>query len=50
MRRVPTTVADLVAAGRLVEQAPDRFALGLVVDGAERDVLASDANLATCSP
>ena len=40
----------MVAAGRLAEQAPDRFSLGLVVEGAERDVLASDANLATFGP
>lgn len=50
MRRGPLSVEELLTAGRLVMQAPDPVTLGLVVDGAERDVVASDANVATFSP
>ena len=46
----PTTIEDMVDAGRLVTQAPDRLALAQVIGSAERDVLAADANLATFSP
>ena len=40
----------MIAAGRLVPQAPDRQALIYVVDAAARDVIASDANIALFSP
>jgi len=50
MRRGSLPVADLLSAGRLVKQVPDRVALTRAVDGAELDVLASDANIATFSP
>jgi hypothetical protein len=50
MRREPVSVSGLIAAGRLVPQAPDRQALIYVVDAAARDVIASDANIALFSP
>lgn len=46
----PASIQDLVAAGRLVTQAPDRLALAQVLESAERDVLAADANVETFSP
>ena len=50
MRREPVDVAGLLATGRLVPQAPDLVALTDSVDAADRDVIASDANLALFSP
>lgn len=50
MRREPVSISGLIAAGRLVPQAPDRVALTYVVDAAARDVIASDANIALFSP
>lgn len=50
MRRAPLSVVEMLGAGRLVVQAPDRVTLGHVLDGAERDVVASDANIAAFSP
>lgn len=46
----PTTIEDMLDAGRLVTQASDRLALAQVIGSAERDVLAADANIATFSP
>jgi len=46
----PTTIEDMLDAGRLVTQAPDRLVLDKVIGSAERDVLAADANIATFSP
>lgn len=46
----PTTIQEMLSAGRLVAQAPDRVALAQVTESAERDVLAADANLVTFSP
>ncbi len=50
MRPGPLSVQELLHAGRLVAQAPDRVTFRQVVEGAERDVLASDANIARFSP
>lgn len=44
------TLKEMLDAGRLVAQAPDRIALANVIGSAERDVLAADANVATFSP
>ena len=46
----PTSIEDMLDAGRLVTQASDRLALAQVIGSAERDVLAADANFATFSP
>lgn len=50
MMRAPVSVEGLIAAGRLVPQAPDLVALRLVVEAAARDVVASDANIELFSP
>lgn len=50
MRREPVSVEGLIAAGRLVPQAPDAPALTLVLGAAALDVTASDANLGEFSP
>lgn len=44
------TVTRLVAEGRLIAQEPDKRALVETLDGAERDIEAADANLASFSP
>jgi len=45
MPRDRPTVADLVAEGRLVSQAPDVAALHTSLDEAARDIAAADVNL-----
>jgi len=46
----PLKIPEMLAAGRLVRQAPDLVFLGSAIESAERDVLAADANVATFSP
>lgn len=50
MRREPVDVAGLLATGGLVPQAPDLVSLTDPMDAADRDVIASHANLALFSP
>lgn len=45
MPRDRPTVADLVAEGRLISQAPDVAALRESLDEAARDIAAADANM-----
>lgn len=50
MRRDRPSLGEMLAEGRLVAQVPDRVTLGAMVDSAERDVAAADANQASFSP
>lgn len=50
MAMKPTTLQQMLDAGRLIVQAPDRVALSQVIENADRDVLAADANVVTFSP
>jgi hypothetical protein len=50
MRRPATSVVDLVAERRLVQQEPDRTTLAAVLTNAERDIAAADANRSGFSP
>lgn len=45
MTKSPGTIDKLVAEGRLVTQAPDASALSAMLEEAERDIAAADANV-----
>lgn len=44
------SIQAMVADGRLIPQVPDRVMLEAILDAAERDVLAADANAPLFSP